>query len=167
LINSYWLSWNAAPVFSSTNTASSPTISVIIPCRNEENNISSLLSALNQQSYPKPLTEIIVVDDGSTDNTADIVKQFANINLIYMDQQNINSYKKKAIETGIIAAHGAWIVTTDADCVPCKNWLQTIADFVNLTVPCYNCSSQWILWYCRKQPYIMQWSQPGLQEICI
>ena len=46
------------------------TISVIIPARNEEENIGNLLQALQQQTYPKELFEIIVVDDHSTDKTS-------------------------------------------------------------------------------------------------
>jgi cellulose synthase/poly-beta-1,6-N-acetylglucosamine synthase-like glycosyltransferase len=49
--------------------------------------------------------------------------------LLQLQDDNINSYKKKAIETGIAAAAGELIVTTDADCLPPENWLQTIAAF--------------------------------------
>lgn len=104
-------------------------ISIIIPARNEEANIGKLLVALSNQSYPKELTEIIVVDDHSTDNTASIVQQFPFVTLIQLKEDAINSYKKKAIEKGIAAATGELIVTTDADCIPLPNWLQTIASF--------------------------------------
>jgi len=70
-----------------------------------------------------------VVDDHSTDKTAAIVQQFAFVKLIQLKEDNINSYKKKAIETGISAATGELIVTTDADCIPQNEWLQTIAGF--------------------------------------
>ena len=104
-------------------------ISVIIPARNEESNIGFLLTALQQQTYSKELFEVIVIDDHSEDRTAAIVKQFSNAKLLQLADDNINSYKKKAIETGIAAATGELIVTTDADCWPPENWLQTIAAF--------------------------------------
>ena len=108
-------------------------ISVIIPARNEEENIGELLKALQEQTYPENLFEIIVVDDHSTDNTAAIVSQFTGVKLITLKDDTINSYKKKAIEKGIAAASGELILTTDADCVPLPGWLQTIASFKEKT----------------------------------
>jgi cellulose synthase/poly-beta-1,6-N-acetylglucosamine synthase-like glycosyltransferase len=106
-------------------------ISVIIPARNEEKNIKSLLTSLQQQSYPKELFEIIVVDDFSTDATASIVNSFGLINLHLVSPQGTSedSSKKKAIEAGISQARGELIVTTDADCQLPVNWLQAISSF--------------------------------------
>lgn len=129
LIVYYWQSWKAIPEYDPSANTPQTNISIIIPARNEEENIGSLLEALQQQTYPKELLEIIVVDDHSTDKTADIVRQFPSVKLLLLQQDNINSYKKKAIETGIAAATGELIVTTDADCIPPANWLQTIASF--------------------------------------
>lgn len=121
-------SWKQLVLFQRNHTASTR-ISLIIPARNEEANIGALLSALQQQSYPADLTEIIVVDDHSTDRTAEIVESFPGVNLIRLQEEGINSYKKKAIEKGIAAATGDLIVTTDADCIPGKDWLKMIAAF--------------------------------------
>lgn len=129
----YWRSWRAIPVFDKGDNTVSIPLSVIIPARNEEDNIGALLRALRQQSYPSSLTEIIVIDDHSTDSTAEIVRQFPNIRLISLKEDAINSYKKKAIETGIAASTGELIVTTDADCIPGKDWLATIAAFKQQT----------------------------------
>ncbi len=144
----YWQSWNAIPVFTVLRPVPAITVSVIIPARNEENNIAKLLTALNLQSYPAHLVEIIVVNDHSTDKTAEIVQQFANVRLISLDANAINSYKKKAIEVGIAAATGELIVTTDADCCPPKEWLLTLVSFkeeknaVFIAAPvAINCSS--------------------------
>ena len=129
LIIYYWQSWKAIPDFISTEFAATTKISVIIPARNEEKNIGQLLQALQNQTYPAELFEVIVVDDHSTDKTAEIVRQFQNVKLIELKDNNINSYKKKAIETGIADATGELIVTTDADCIPSNEWLQTIVTF--------------------------------------
>ena len=129
LIIYYWKAWIAIPAYAPSVKNTVTRISVIIPARNEEENIAALLKTLEQQFYPKELFEVIVVDDHSTDKTADIVRQFPSVKLLLLQQDSINSYKKKAIETGIAAATGELIVTTDADCIPPANWLQTIASF--------------------------------------
>jgi cellulose synthase/poly-beta-1,6-N-acetylglucosamine synthase-like glycosyltransferase len=129
LIIYYWRSWRSIPVFSSSQTSPSVKISVIIPARNEEDNIGPLLIALDQQSYPKHLFEIIVIDDHSEDRTAEIVRQYPWVKLLTLEDTEINSYKKKAIEAGIAGATGELVVTTDADCQPGKRWLETIAAF--------------------------------------
>ena len=87
------------------------------------------MQALQEQTYPPGLFEIIVVDDHSTDATAAAVQQFPKAMLIQVKEDGINSYKKKAIETGIAAATGEWIVTTDADCLPSRDWLKTLTAF--------------------------------------
>ncbi|MDP4263187.1 MAG: glycosyltransferase [Bacteroidota bacterium] len=129
LILYYWQSWRSIPGYIYSQRPQRIKISVLIPARNEENNIGSLLTALQLQSYPKELQEIIVIDDHSDDRTAEIVKQYDNVKLLTLKDDNINSYKKKAIETGITAATGELIVTTDADCLPPPDWLLTIAAF--------------------------------------
>ncbi|MGH2552972.1 MAG: glycosyltransferase, partial [Chitinophagaceae bacterium] len=78
---------------------------------------------------PRGLFEIIVVDDHSTDGTAGIVQQYPLVKLIKLIDDNLNSFKKKAIETGIAASGSNLIITTDADCIPARNWLRTIASF--------------------------------------
>jgi cellulose synthase/poly-beta-1,6-N-acetylglucosamine synthase-like glycosyltransferase len=129
LIIYYLRSWNSIPAYPAGDKVPSLSISVIIPCRNEEKNIGNLLQALSEQTYPKELYEIIVVDDHSEDGTAGIVSKFENVNLISLKEDQLNSYKKKAIEKGIADAKGDFIITTDADCIPPPNWLRTIAAF--------------------------------------
>ena len=129
LILYYWRSWKAVPIYVPTGPIPAIKISVIIPARNEENNIGRLLEALQQQDFPAGQIETIVVDDHSTDNTAAIVRQYPNVKLISLKEDGINSYKKKAIETGIAASTGELIVTTDADCLPPSSWLSLLAAF--------------------------------------
>lgn len=129
LIIYYWQAWVAIPGYIVADKNYQLRISVIIPARNEENNIGHLLEALQKQTYPASLFEVIVVDDHSTDKTAESVRQFPLVKLVQLKEDNLNSYKKKAIETGIAAASGELIVATDADCIPPGNWLQTIASF--------------------------------------
>ncbi|HKC35445.1 MAG TPA: glycosyltransferase [Chitinophagaceae bacterium] len=129
LILFYRAGWQELKPFSQPGLPPSIEISVIIAARNEEENIGKLLTSLEKQTYPRHLFEVIVVDDHSTDKTATIVNSFSFAKLIKLQLDNINSYKKKAIETGIAAASGDLIVTTDADCIVKESWLRTIAAF--------------------------------------
>ncbi len=131
----YSIAWHKLRLFEiETDYSKTVTsISIIIPARNEAYHLPALLQSLNEQSYPKEYFEVIVVDDFSTDDTAAIAATFPFVNCIqlknFVEEGSINSYKKKAIEIGIAHSKGQLIVTTDADCVVPKNWLQTIASF--------------------------------------
>ena len=137
LIIYYRQSWIKIPVTKGEMATGehSTYISVIIPARNEEENIGACLQSIINQSYPKNLFEVIVVDDFSTDRTAEIINSFLekNVSLIslkdFAEEGGLNSYKKKAIEIAISKAKGDFIVTTDADCIAQKKWLEIIASF--------------------------------------
>ncbi|MET0635495.1 MAG: glycosyltransferase [Chitinophagaceae bacterium] len=136
LIFIYWRNWNAVPVFIPLGEPVT-SISIIIPVRNEALNIGNLLTAILAQQYPGGKLEIIVVDDHSEDGTVDIVKTFPRVKLIHLPDQQINSFKKKSIETGIAVASGELIITTDADCIPGHDWLSTMALFYQNTSPVF------------------------------
>jgi len=109
-------------------------VSIVVAARNEEKYISDCIDALVNQSYSKNLFEIIIVDDRSTDSTAEIVEQYCqrnhNLNLIKIREVPASvSPKKHALETGIKAAKGEIILTTDADCVPLKGWIKTMVSY--------------------------------------
>lgn len=93
-------------------------VSVIIPAYNAEKTISRCLDALLDQSYPRDLYEIIVINDGSLDRTADIVKGYP---VRYISQENKGP--ASARNKGAEAAEGEIILFTDSDCVPEKNWI--------------------------------------------
>ena len=133
LILYYKFGWREVRPFLLTTQEPVTKISVIIAARNEEENIGKLLTSLESQTYSNKFFEVIVVDDHSTDNTVSVVQNFGFVKLIRLQLENINSYKKKAIETGIAAATGDLIVTTDADCVVNENWLKIIAAFKEQT----------------------------------
>jgi glycosyltransferase involved in cell wall biosynthesis len=123
------------PFHSNKNQKSTVKISVIIPVRNEAENIQNLLDDLEKQTYPKDLFEVIIADDSSTDNTLEIVKSFKSktsnsliINELSDIERNL-SPKKRAINSSIQLAKGELITTTDGDCRVNPKWLETIADF--------------------------------------
>ncbi|HVM87475.1 MAG TPA: glycosyltransferase [Puia sp.] len=140
----YRKAWSSIPYFNINADKTggfSTRISVVIPVRNEENNILGLLESLAVQSYPKNLYQIIIIDDHSTDNTWNLLQNFYHPNLssIFSKLSDFSAglkspaYKKLAIETGIQLSSGDIIVTTDADCIPAKDWLKTIASFYQKT----------------------------------
>ena len=112
--------------------------SIIIPARDEEDNIQSCLQSVLQQNYSSELFEVIVINDHSTDQTENIIrsmqKEHSNLHLLnlveHLDGNPINAYKKKAIELAIEQSKGNWIVTTDADCMVTKKWLSSFAFFL-------------------------------------
>ena len=162
LILYYWRSWVSIPEYeiksqkSPQDPVGKTKITLIIPARNEEENIAACLDSICNQSYPKGLFEVLVVDDHSTDNTANIVNSYQskNVKLISLKDfvhDELNSYKKKAIEIAITQSTGELIVCTDADCLVPENWLQTIAAFYEQYQPQFiaapvaiNCSNKFI-----------------------
>ena len=136
LIFYYWHGWKSLKETSVTNNSNPfTTISVIIPARNEAENILRLLQSLKDQDYPQEYVEIILVDDFSTDNTAPLASSFpmSNLYVINPKQYVKQSSKKSAIEAGIKASSGELIVTTDADCIPPTTWLKSIHQFYSET----------------------------------
>ena len=136
----YRQSWVTMPGFIAPKDSSPPVkISVIIPARNEAENIVACLDAVCNQVYPINHFEVIVIDDHSTDATASLVQNYpaGNVRLLslkeIMQGELLNSYKKKAIETAVAKASGELIVCTDADCSMPPNWLHTIAAFYQQT----------------------------------
>src|ERR1044072_257254 len=87
LIFYYWRAWRGLEDQELGPVRHQRFLTVIIPARNEEKTISNLLHALAQQTYPKNSFEIIVVDDFSTDCTAEIVHNFSLPNLILIRLQ--------------------------------------------------------------------------------
>ncbi|KAA5536279.1 glycosyltransferase [Taibaiella lutea] len=107
-------------------------ISIIIPARNEADNIGKCLHSILSNEFPAAYFEIIVIDDFSEDETASVAGKILNnkngrviaLKDYLSKDERINAYKKKALEIAIIIASGDWIITTDADCIAPKNWLK-------------------------------------------
>ena len=97
----------------------SVSVSVVIPAYNAAATIGECMAALDRQSIPRTEYEVIVVDDGSTDATADIAARHGALVL-----KQPNSGPAVARNKGIAAARGAIVLFTDADCAPAADWIQ-------------------------------------------
>jgi cellulose synthase/poly-beta-1,6-N-acetylglucosamine synthase-like glycosyltransferase len=118
------------------------TVSIIIPARNEEENIGHCLRDLESQDYPLHLVEVIVVNDHSTDLTEERVSGFAqshpsmNLRLILTGAPGNNqAFKKRSIRSGVDASTGNLIITTDADTRLKRGWIYSIVDFYKRQKP--------------------------------
>lgn len=97
-----------------------PKVSVIIPAYNEEETIRSCLESVSDQSYQNDRYEIIVVDNGSSDDTYSLARRYSDLALI--ENENKGSYSAR--NRGLEAATGDIITFTDADCEPSKDWIK-------------------------------------------
>ncbi len=110
-----------------------PFISVIVAARNEEHSLPKLLKALSSQTYPKEKYEVIIVDDRSTDSTSAVVdnfkNDFKNLILLKIDETPLGwSNKKWALKRAIENSTSKILLQTDADCVPRKEWINSMID---------------------------------------
>lgn len=111
-----------------------PSASVIVAARNEEDVILQCLNSLNDLIYPDNKLEIIIVDDNSTDTTYSAVENYIQGKERFKLVKAVESKtglkgKANAISTGINAASGEIILTTDADCSVHKDWAMTMASY--------------------------------------
>lgn len=111
--------------------SSNPPVSVVICARDEADNLRKFLAFVLNQDYPE--FEVIVVNDGSTDETEsllrDLKKEYPNLKSTFVPVGATNtSTKKLALTLGIKAAQYDWLLFTDADCMPeDKTWISRMA----------------------------------------
>ena len=104
-----------------------PAISVVIAARNESQTIERILKDISRQTYED--FNVILVNDGSTDRTSEIVMQHVAQDARFTLVRSGGEGKKAALTTGIQVSKGEIIVTTDADCSLDRHWLQMISGY--------------------------------------
>ncbi|MDH3346846.1 MAG: glycosyltransferase [Desulfobulbaceae bacterium] len=99
--------------------------SIIIPVYNGEKTLPELLSSLTRQSYKAPF-EVLLVDDCSTDNSAEIISQYDNFTLLRAPK---NQGPAVCRNMGAARAQGEILVFTDSDCRLDEKWLENIQSY--------------------------------------
>ena len=95
-------------------------VSVIIPVFNDEKRLKLCLKALENQTYPQDLYEVIVVDNGSDESVEELVNQFSQAFVTYESDRGSYAARNK----GISISRGELLAFTDSDCIPAPNWLE-------------------------------------------
>lgn len=93
-------------------------VTLLIPVRNEADNLPGLMQDIQAQTYPSHIFEVLFIDDHSDDGSAEIIKNLSeesdNIRLLHLPQHLVG--KKEAINMGVREARTDHIIQTDADC---------------------------------------------------
>ena len=110
-----------------TNKVIFPKVSIIIPTYNRAHLIAECLESVLNQTFND--YEVIVVDDGSTDNTKEAVEPYFD-RIRYTKQENRGN--AGARNSGIELAKGEIIAFTDADCAPSVDWLRNIEEALRI-----------------------------------
>lgn len=127
-----WISYGFTKIkkHQSTGLVPKTRFTIVVPFRDETENLPILLKSISVLNYPIEFFEVILVDDDSEESFC-ILSQKFNIQIT----KNIrvsNSPKKDAITTAMQHATNEWILTTDADCIVPKNWLQILDNYIQL-----------------------------------
>jgi cellulose synthase/poly-beta-1,6-N-acetylglucosamine synthase-like glycosyltransferase len=127
-----YLGWRRLPA--AAKALKSPGfVTILVAFRNESENIEKLLNSLYSQSFDKTMMEVILVNDGSTDDAEKKIGEFVNthpefkVKVIPMEGQG--GSKKAALRAGILHAKGDWILTTDADCTMDTDWVDRMCNY--------------------------------------
>lgn len=110
------LEWRPDPLMDEKDA---PFVSIIVPVYNRENDIGECLDSLLALDYPESRLEIIVVDDGSADNTVQVVESYPVRLLKLPENQGQSAARNQAAE----AAAGKILAFMDSDCIADPNWL--------------------------------------------
>jgi cellulose synthase/poly-beta-1,6-N-acetylglucosamine synthase-like glycosyltransferase len=120
--------FNKVKRYQKTNLTSQTSFSIIVPFRNEADNLPQLLESFSNLNYPNDLFEVILIDDSSKEKfqVSDFRFQVFLINNIRVS----NSPKKDAVFTAMQHVKTNWVITTDADCIVPENWLLTFDNYI-------------------------------------
>lgn len=136
-------------------TTTWPSVTVIVPTRNRSRYLQATLNALSAQVYPADRVEVIVVDNESSDDTAEVVREFAQnapFPVRYHRKQNDGPASSR--NRGAEMASGEILAFTDSDCIPSPNWLRSGIDKFAANVGIV-CGPVHPVWITADQPFFM------------
>lgn len=114
--------------YQKTDLKPQTSFTIIVPFRNEKENLPTLLESFSKLNYPTHLYEVILVDDSSNEKFQ--MKSF-RFQVSQIDNiRTSNSPKKDAITTAMQHVKTNWVITTDADCFVPENWLLTFDNYI-------------------------------------
>src|SRR5690554_1672568 len=120
--------------FSPKEITPNTSFTIIVPFRNESENLPILLKSISSLNYPSNLVTVFLVNDDSNDDSEEIIQKSieeSNFSIRMIQNNGVsNSPKKDAISTGVKHTTSEWIVTTDADCELPESWLKTFDVFI-------------------------------------
>ncbi|WP_022948498.1 glycosyltransferase [Methylohalobius crimeensis] len=109
-----------------------PFVSIVIPALNCAHEVSDCIAALRAQDYPADRMEIIVADNGSTDDTVERLNELGVFTVVRRERG-----RSRALNAGLARARGEIILTTDVSCRPRRNWVSKVVQcFENPDVGC-------------------------------
>ncbi|GAC32252.1 glycosyltransferase [Paraglaciecola polaris] len=113
-------------------TVTSPKISVLIPVYNDIDRIEACLSSLEKQSMSRDTYEIIVIDNGSTDGTYELLKQITapSANVGFTVTQCLTPGSYAARNHGLTLMNGQYAAFTDSDCIVSAQWLTALLEVI-------------------------------------
>ncbi len=128
-----WLIYGFAKIknFKSVDLKPKTSFSIIVPFRNEAENLPLLLKSLSIINYPQELFEVILVDDESDDEFTFQDESEISVKIIKNNRVS-HSPKKDAITTAVSLVKNDWIITTDADCIAPAQWLLTLDNYIQI-----------------------------------
>jgi len=107
-----------------------PSVSILIPARNEEQVIGRLLHRITELTYPKEKMQVIVINDGSSDNTGRIADEYAKMHnyftIVHRKGETAGRGKASALNAGLNLAEGEIIICFDADYYPQEDILEKL-----------------------------------------
>jgi cellulose synthase/poly-beta-1,6-N-acetylglucosamine synthase-like glycosyltransferase len=107
-----------------------PFFSIVVPVKNEARVIGRFLSSMSNLNYPSNKREVIIVEDGSTDDTHNICKNYAkDNNNVKILHRNLSNGKPGALNFGIAEARGDIVAIFDADNVPSQDALLSVVKY--------------------------------------
>jgi len=126
-----------ASVFANSGVPYTKRVSIIMPVYNRSQILANTLAALTHQTYPKSLIEVIVVDDGSSDDVLSVIRRYENSLDLYFCRQADSGYKLAAARNiGLRQAKGDSIVFMDADILPLPGDIEAYMRVLHVSDEC-------------------------------